>query len=225
MGNHLRAVGLILGTALRADPRRAVIVVARSLISSFLFATMPLWLKLLANGAIAHDTRQALLAAGAAAASVTVTVLLGWFGTNATQLLQERTNLSIDERLARLSLEVPGLEQFERPDYANQMALLREQRGALAGALDAVTTTIQAVVLWATTLALLVIVHPLLLLMPVFGLATLWSEGRAQRIQQRTSEVTAERGRTLRYLFDLATDAQAGKELRVFGLSGDTDPS
>jgi len=221
VGKHLHAVALILGTAFRADPRRAVIVVVRSLVSSFLFATMPFWLKVLANGAVAHSTRQALLAAGAAAASVTVTVFLGWIGTNATQLLQERTNLSIDEQLARLSLEVPGLEHFERPDYANQIALLREQRGALAGALDAITTTLQAVVLWTTTLALLVSIHPLLLLMPAFGLATLWSEERAQRIQQRTSEVTAERGRTLRYLFDLATDAQAGKELRVFGLSGE----
>jgi hypothetical protein len=44
---------------------------------------------------------------------------------------------------------------------------------------------------------------------------------RATPIAQRAQEANTERTRTIRQLFDRATEADAGKELRLFGLAGE----
>jgi ATP-binding cassette subfamily B protein len=60
---------------------------------------------------------------------------------------------------------------------------------------------------------------PLLVLLPLFGLGAFSTGRRAHRLQEATREANAERGRLKGHLFRLATSADAGKELRVFGLA------
>jgi ABC-type multidrug transport system fused ATPase/permease subunit len=66
---------------------------------------------------------------------------------------------------------------------------------------------------------LLARLHPLLLLLPLFGIASFAAGRRAQDLQIRAAEETAEAERLRRHLFETATSAAAGKEVRVFGLS------
>ena len=108
MRDALGAVRLVVATAFRADRRGALAVIALYAVRSVTFTTVPLWLKLLADSATSGDARGALLAGVAAGAAATLTAFVGTLGANAAQLLQERTSLLVQERLARLALGVPG---------------------------------------------------------------------------------------------------------------------
>jgi ATP-binding cassette subfamily B protein len=218
---NLRATSVLMGMAFRADTRLAVFVVSLAVVAALSAAIGPLWLKLLADAALAGDVRGALIVAAVAATLGTASNFAWWLRFNATQALQERTNLLINGRLAELSLGVPGMEHHERPNYQNEMALLREQLGLLGTSLHAMLWCLQLGAYLVTMLVLLSYVHPLLTLLPLFGLALPWGHRKAESIRQRAMEATAEESRKLDHLFDLATDAGPAKELHVFGLRGE----
>lgn len=218
MGELARAVRLVLAIAYRADRRGALAVILLYLARSVGSVATPFWFKLIADAATAGDIRRALLAGGAGAATITSTAFIGTLGADAGQQLQERTGLLIDERLARRALGVPGVEHFEHPRYLNTLTLLREERGLLAQALGATMEFASLLAGLALTAVLLTSVHPALLLLPACGAAFLLTGRIGQRLRQRAREATAERARAAEHLFDLATSADAGKELRIFGL-------
>ena len=221
MRQNLRAASVLMRMAFRADTHLAVFVVSLAMVAALSNAIGPLWLKLLADAALASDVRGALTVAAVAAASGTASNFAWWLRFNATQALQERTNLLINGQLAELSLGVPSMEHHERPDYQNEMALLREQLGLLGTSLHAMLWCLQLGAYLVTMLALLTSVHPLLVLLPLFGLALPWGHRKAESIRQRALEATAEEHRKVDHLFDLATDAGPAKELHVFGLRGE----
>ena len=68
------------------------------------------------------------------------------------------------------------------------------------------------------TAILLVKVHPLLVLLPLTSIPSLWVTGRTQKRIEAIEKETAEESRRALHLFDLGTSASAGKELRIFGL-------
>ena len=218
MGKTLRSTWLVVTLAVRADPWRAVLVALLELANGLCVATWPLWLKLLADAAVNRDLTLALVAAACGAGAVTVAIFAGWLGANGQTVLRERTGLALEERLARLSLDVPGLEHHERPDYQDTLALLREERGRLGDSFYAIISGMQLVVRFGATVVLLITVHFSLVLLPVFGLVLLATGRRAERLRQSAMEATAEPLRTANHLVETSTSAGPAKELLVFGL-------
>ena len=218
MGKTLRSIWLVVTLAVRADPWRAVLVALMELANGLCVATLTLWLKLLADAAVDRDVSLALVAAACGAGAVTIGLFAGWLGANGQTVLRERTGLALEERLARLSLGVPGLEHHERPDYQDTLALLREERGTLGDSFYAVISGMQLVVRFGATVVLLITVHYSLLLLPVFGLVLLATGRRAERLRQSAMEATAEPLRTANHLVETSTSAGPAKELLVFGL-------
>ena len=218
MGKTLRAVWLVVTLAVRADPWRAVLVALMELANGLCIATLSLWLKLLADAAVDRDLTLALIAAASGAGAVTMSIFAGWLGANGQTVLRERTGIGLEERLARLSLGVPGLEHHERPDYQDTLALLREERGRLGDSFYAIISGMQLVVRFGATVVLLITVHFSLVLLPVFGLVLLATGRRAERLRQSAMEATAEPLRTANHLVETSTSAGPAKELLVFGL-------
>jgi ATP-binding cassette subfamily B protein len=70
----------------------------------------------------------------------------------------------------------------------------------------------------AVTIALLMSVHPALILMVVFALPTVLTSGWRPAVERVIEERGAPDQRLARHLFDTATSAPAGKEIRVLGL-------
>ncbi|MCY3907812.1 MAG: ABC transporter ATP-binding protein [Anaerolineaceae bacterium] len=218
MGKPLRSIWLVVTLAARADPRRALLVALMELANGLCVATLPLWLKLLADAAVDRDGTMALVAAAGGACAVTIGIFAGWLGANGQTVLRERTGLALEERLARLSLGVPGLEHHERPDYRDTLALLREERGRLGDSFYATISGLQLVVRFGATLVLLMTVHFSLVLLPVFGLVLLATGRKAERLRQSAMAATAEPLRTAKHLVETSTSAGSAKELLVFGL-------
>ena len=184
VAGRLRAASVVAAIGLRSDPPRAVAVAGVTVAVGGLSALEPLWLKLLADGVAGHGPPLPLVATGAAA-TVAAAAFGVWLRARIVQVLQERTNLLIDARLARLSLSVPGLEHHERPDYQDRMAMLREQRFPLGQSLTSVLNALNLTVYAGVTTALLATVHPVLLLLPVVAIVLVACDRRAERIERR----------------------------------------
>ena len=215
---RVRSLLLVVGTAFRADPVRSTILFAISVGSALGGAAGAYALKLFTDAVAARDTSLVLPAVALLTAVATVVSLSSMFAFVLQLRVVEATQVLIDEELIRLTSGIDGLEHYERPDYVDQVERLRERRSQLGNAISSVIRATTVVVQALGTVGLLGTVHPVLLLLPAFGVPSLLLEGKAERIRRKVWEETTERQRTSSHLFQLATTAAPGKELRIFGV-------
>jgi ATP-binding cassette, subfamily B, bacterial len=213
-----RSVRILVGEAFRTDPVRTVIVFFLHVVEAASDAIFALWVKLLVDAAVEQDLGKALLVAIGVATTVGLSALAGIGGFILRLNLQERVGLRIDERIVHLTAGMPGVEHHERPEYVDQMQLLREERASIANSLSAIVHGGSFIVRIGVTALLLGGLHPVLLLLPLFGLPSLWTGAQAERLLIRSQEENAERRRLSLHVFDLGTTVAPAKELRVFGL-------
>ena len=218
MGETPRRLWAIVVLGFRADPWRAAGTLALNGVGMGTAPLVALWLKLLVNGVLAHDQSQVIAAAVLLGVNIGVGVLAGWAGLTLTIRLIERTSHHLDGRLIELSAGVAGIEHHERPDYLDDMDVLRQQRGVLVGSFQAVSGSVAVALMIASTAFLLGRISPLLLLLPLFGVATVAAGARDQQLTQAAMDVSAEDARRAHHLFELATTPGPAKELRIFGL-------
>jgi ATP-binding cassette subfamily B protein len=126
--------------------------------------------------------------------------------------------LAVDTHLIGLTASAPGIEHLERPDYADELMMLRNERESFATITDAFSGNLKVFVQIGATIGLLASIHPVLLLLPLFGAPSLFTGARATRVVLASADERAEVARSGLFTYQLATKAAAGKEIRVFGL-------
>ena len=132
--------------------------------------------------------------------------------------LEEIVGHALDRRTAELVAITPGIEHLERPEYLDRIEILREQGWMLGRYLYHLPMTVGGLVRSIATIAILGTVHPLLYLLPVFGLPALFTESKADSISRLAQERTAENLRRSRSIFELTVRPDAAKEIRIFRL-------
>jgi len=132
--------------------------------------------------------------------------------------LADLHGLAMNEELIKLSNGSFAIEQHERPEYADQMELLRGEHYALWSAIEQLMYAISLVAAVGLTAAVLVRLNPLLLALPLFAVPPLIGARRADEHVERARVVSAEETRLARHLFSLSFDARAAKEIRLFGV-------
>jgi ATP-binding cassette subfamily B protein len=218
VGDRIRGAKAVVGIAWKADPVRTTFVTAMSIAQQ---ASTPLFgvaLGWLTDGVVRgrpDQARNAIVLYGAVLFYGSVTSVINF---PMRMHLREKTSHAIDRNLVDLAGRVPGLEHFERAEYADKVELLRASRTALAGAPDALVYNVAMPVQILVTALILSRAHPAMLALPLFGLPTLYVSQRTSMRLQDLQEDLAERGRIRAHLFTTALSNQAGKELRVFGL-------
>jgi ATP-binding cassette subfamily B protein len=214
----IRALWLISSMAFRAEPRGATAALLVTIAESALAAVFALGMRGLVDGAANRDALAvglSLVLLGCNALIANLAVMVGFALRNS---VRERTSLAIERHLATLTAGIPGIDHFERPEYLKHLDLLREQRSRLGWVHQSAVAVLGYVVTLAGTLLLLASIDWRLLVLPLFGLPALFLSGRAQRRMHGVMEELAEPRRLEWHLYDLATSAAAGKEVRVFGL-------
>ena len=211
------AISTLLAFAFRADPARAWGYLGLTLVASVIVAGQALPFKLIFDAVLAGDRASAFIWVGVLVATVAF-VQLSVYPTLAMRIrLGETLQIVLDDELMRLTTELPGLEHHERPEFADQLSRIRQQRGQMVGALGILVTAISLFVTALTSAGLLLSVHPLLMLFPLSGYASMKLEAVSERVRQRARDATSERGRVSWHLYELASTAAPAKELRVFG--------
>ncbi|HEV7587867.1 MAG TPA: ABC transporter ATP-binding protein [Longimicrobium sp.] len=217
MRERMRALALLTRTAWRTDPWRSAGLLLEP-IGNLRFPLFAWFLKLLADGALAHDPRRLALGAAGIAATRVLWFAGLWSGSWIRIGLTERVGFAFDREIASLSASLPGLEHHERPDVQDRLELLRQKQGVLGGSLNSLVNAANAMVAGVGTLVALALVSPWLLLLVPFALPVLPIAAAQQRWYADAETRSAGPARRARHLRGLAVDRNAGMELRVFGL-------
>lgn len=220
-GSWRRSLIALLRAGWRADGRGVIVVFALNVLSQACWLTSIVGIKLLFDKAIGHDEAGVLVAVVLIVGAGQLSFLCGMRQWSTSIAVTERTSQLLDEELMTITGGLPGVEHLERPEYADRIALVRQERRRIGFGAYVVALNLRIWIGLAGSVVLLARLHPLLLLLPGFAMASFATQSWAQRVTDRVTEETAEAVRRRRELFDLLTAAPAGKEVRVFGLKAE----
>jgi ATP-binding cassette subfamily B protein len=202
----------------RHEPRLMSISFVLSLAAALPDALIALWLMLLGKGVIDRSPRLAIAAALGLALSAVATWLLGIVSTRVQRRFRDKVTIALESHVARLQAEVATIAHHERPEYLDRLSVLRDQVFVLDHMYMSVFSTCAWLLRLVVTIGLLASVHPALVLLAVLAVPTVVTSSWRPGIERKAQESGAQAGRLARHLFDLATTAAPGKEVRVTGI-------
>jgi ATP-binding cassette subfamily B protein len=199
----------------QAEPLLLCVSFGLSLLAALPDALLALWLKLLADGVLAGRRDLVLGSALGLAVSCVATWFLFLTSDRTQRRFRDKLTIALESHVARLQASVASLEHHERPEYLDRLAVLRNQVFVLDHMYMSLFTTCGWVLRLGVTLALLVAIHPALALLALFALPTVLTSTWRPGVERAAEERGASAQRLARHLFDTATTAPPGKEVRV----------
>jgi ATP-binding cassette subfamily B protein len=204
--------------AREAEPLLLVVSFSLALLAALPDALLALWLSLLADGILAGKRGQTLAAAVGLGASAAATWILRVVSDRTQRRFRERLTITLEAHVARLQASAASVEHHERQEYVDRLSMLRNQVFVLDHLYFSLFTTCGWILRLGVTLALLVSIHPALALLTLFALPTVFTSTWRPEVERKADERGAWANRLARHLFDLATTAPPGKEVRVTGI-------
>lgn len=208
----------LLAASWRLYPAQTAGMLVIKTVSAAVVATTALALRAAVNGVIEGDPAGAATGAAIAALAIAVSMYLGGLNTILHFLLVEQVGLLHLHRQIHTDIAtLEGLDHLERTDVLDRVTVVRGAAWNLTFGMWAAVDAVFNVITLALLLALLGTVSPWLLLLLVFASAPIWFDHRGQRAVNQAETDTAEAFRLQQHLFNLATEAGGGKEIRVAG--------
>jgi ATP-binding cassette subfamily B protein len=221
MGETLRGVRLMLAISWRADPLRSV---GAAVTASGQFAVLPvraLGLAMIIDGIVSGGDTRPVAGAVVIVAASALNRVAAWASLNIRMRLREHTQLHLDSHLMGLTAGIPGIEHHEHPEYLNAVERLRTERPYLANPFNPISWSVASIVQAVVVVVLFASVAPPLAALPLIGLPAAIAAARAESRSIGLADGQAEQSRTIRHLFDLATEPGPGKEIRIYRLGGE----
>ncbi|HVW84653.1 MAG TPA: ABC transporter ATP-binding protein, partial [Bryobacteraceae bacterium] len=201
--------------AREAEPRLLAVSFCLALLAALPDALLALWLGLLADGILGAKRGQVTAAAIGLGASAAATWFLRVVSDRTSRQFRERITITLEALVARLQASVAGIEHHERQEYVDRLAMLRNQVFVLDHMYWSLFTTCGWLLRLIVTLGLLVSVHPALALLALFAVPTVVTSTWRPEVERKADERGTWSHRLSRHLFDVATTAPPGKEVRV----------
>ena len=205
----------VLKRGFAAEPALLAIAFALSLVAALPDALIALWLKFLADGLLSGNSTLVTVAAAGLAISATLTWVLRVFSDRIQRRFRELISIALESHVAELQASVSTVEHHERPDYLDRLAVLREQVFVLDHMYLAIFSTCGWILRLAVTTVLLVSIHPMLAFLIAFALPTIATSSWRPAVERAAEQAGAQAQRLARHLFEIATTAPAGKEVRI----------
>jgi len=211
----LPAMWRALKRGYEAEPLLIAVAFGFALLAALPDALLALWMKLLADGLLGGRRALVLLASVGLGASAVATWFLSLVSTRTQRRFRDRVTIALESHVARLQATVATIDHHERPEYLDRLAVLRNQVFVLDHMYMSLFTTCGWVLRLGVTIALLVSIHPALALLALFALPTVLTSTWRPGVERAAEEKGAAANRLARHLFDTATTAPPGKEVRV----------
>ena len=202
-----------------AEPLLLSVAFGLSLLAAVPDALLALWLKFLADGMLDGDDQLVMIAAIGLGVTAAATWFLRVISDRTQRRFRDQVTIALESHVARLQASVATIEHHERPEFLDRLAVLRDQVFVLDHMYMSLFTTAGWVVRLGITIALLVSIHPALALLVVFALPTVLTSTYRPGVERAAEERGAPANRLARHLFDIATTAPPGKEVRVTGIT------
>ncbi len=177
-----------------------------------------IWLKFLGDGVIDGNRRLLYIAAFGLGGSTAATWFLMVVSTRVQRRFRDRVTIALEGHVARLQASVATVAHQERPEYLDRLSVLRDQIFVLDHMYASLFGTAGWILRLVVTIALLMSIHPALALLGVFALPTVLTSTWRPGVEREAEERAAPKQRLARHLFQTATTAPPGKEVRVTGV-------
>ena len=217
MNLTLRAARLLGALALRHGGRRLVISAVLLLLGYLATPGIALSLRRLTDEALARNGGAAAAAAVAVASLLLAELMLSHFAHLYYFELGEQLETRLHRELCEVSNGVPGLAHADRPQFADEVTLVRDELFRVRAALEALLQVLGLTLQTTVTTVLLGLVNPWLMLLPLVAVIPVRLGRRAQEVSDVAREQAAERTRLGQHLLTLATSVQPVMELRLSG--------
>jgi len=203
----------------RHEPRLMIAAFVLSQLAALPDALLALWLMLLGKGVLEH--RPGLVQG--AAIGLGVSAAASWFlrtiSTRVQRRFRDRVTIALEAHVARLQASIATIAHQERPEYLDRLSMLRNQVFVLDHMYVSLFSTLGWILRLGVTMALLVSIHPALILLAVFAVPTVLTSTWRPEVEKSAQERGAQSNRLARHLFTIATTAPPGKEVRVTGIA------
>jgi ATP-binding cassette subfamily B protein len=214
----LPALWRALKRGYQAEPLMLCVAFGLSLIAALPDALMALWLKLLADG-VSRSSRLLLLgSAMGLGVSASGTWFLRVISDRTQRRFRDRLTIALESHVAQLQASVITIAHQERPEYLDRLAMLRDQVFVLDHMYMSLFSTCGWILRLIITVLLLASIHPALGLLAAFALPTVLTSTWRPGVERVAEERGASSRRLARHLFEVATTAPPGKEVRVTGI-------
>jgi ATP-binding cassette, subfamily B, bacterial len=202
----------------RHEPRLMLVAFVLSQVAALPDALMAVWLMVLGTGVLEHRPGLVTAAAIGLGLSATATWFLVTISTRVQRRFRDKVTIALESHVAKLQASIATVAHHERPDYLDRLAMLRDQVFVLDHMYMSVFSTCGWILRLGITIALLVSIHPALMLLAVFAIPTVMTSTWRPGVERMVQERVAQDNRLARHLFTVATTAPPGKEVRITGI-------
>jgi len=199
----------------RHEPRLMLAAFVLSQLAALPDALLALWLMLLGKGVLENNSSLVMAAAVGLAVSAAATWFLRTVSTRVLRRFRDKVTIALESHVARLQATVATIAHQERPDYLDLLDMLRNQVFVLDHMYMSVFATCGWILRLVVTIALLMSVHPALILLAVFAIPTALTSTWRPRVERAVQERSAQSNRLARHLFAVATTPAPSKEVRI----------
>ena len=214
----LPAMWRVLKLGYRNEPALLLGAFVLSQLAALPDALLAVWITLLGKSMLEHDHGLLVTAAVGLGLSAPATWFLRTVSTRVQRRFRDKVTVALESHVARLQASVATIAHQERPDYLDRLSVLRNQ----VFVLDHMYMSLFATGGWflrlGVTVALLMSIHPAMVLLAVLALPTVLTSTWRPAVERTAEERGAPSGRLAQHLFMTATTAPPGKEVRVTGI-------
>jgi ATP-binding cassette subfamily B protein len=203
----------------RHEPALIVTAFTLALLAALPDALLALWFKVLGEGALQGEWARVRFAVLALGLSATATWFLVTLSTRVQRRFRDKVTIALESHVATLLASIATIAHQERPEYLDRLSVLRNQVFMLDHMYMSLFTTCGWILRLGVTIVLLVSVHPALALLALFALPPVFTSTWRPAVERHAHERGAAANRLARHLFDVATMASPGKEVRVTGIA------
>jgi ATP-binding cassette subfamily B protein len=202
----------------RHEPALIVAAFTLALVAALPDALLALWFKLLGEGMLQGDWARVRVAVLALGLSATATWFLVTVSTRVQRRFRDKVTIALESHVATLLASIATIAHQERADYLDRLSVLRNQVFMLDHMYMSLFSTCGWLLRLGVTIALLTSIHPALALLILFALPPVFTSTWRPALERSAYERGAASSRLARHLFDMATTASPGKEVRVTGI-------
>ncbi len=154
------------------EPRLLLTAFLLALLAALPDALLALWLKLLGDGVLDKKWAVVYFAATAIGVSAAATWFLRIVSTRVQRGFRDKVTIALESHVARLQASVATIAHQERPEYLDRLSVLRNQIFVLDHMYMSLFTTCGWILRLGVTVALLMSIHPALVLLAVCAIPT-----------------------------------------------------
>jgi ATP-binding cassette subfamily B protein len=202
----------------RHEPGLMVAAFILSQLAALPDALLALWLMLLGKGVLEQRPGLVEGAAIGLGISTAATWLLRTVSTRVQRRFRDKVTIALESHVAQLQATAATVAHQERPEYLDRLSMLRNQVFVLDHMYMSLFSTLGWILRLGVTMALLVSIHPALILLVAFAIPTVLTSTWRPEVERSAQERGAQSNRLARHLFTIATTAPPGKEVRVTGI-------